>query len=100
MKSAHPSGEWAVANASPKLARPIAVWLADHLPVPAPLYAIGAAMVKIHDSQGHLTYLLGHESVRGHNVGAVGFCMGGMLTWIVAAQEGDRVGAAVATPFK
>jgi carboxymethylenebutenolidase len=45
---------------------------------------------------GAVTYLLGHESVRGHNVGVVGFCMGGMLSWLVAAQEGDRVGAVVA----
>jgi len=48
------------------------------------------------DMGASVTYLLGHESVRGHNVGVVGFCMGGMLTWLVAAQEGDRVGAAVA----
>ena len=48
------------------------------------------------DMGAAVTYLLGHESVRGHNVGVVGFCMGGMLTWLVAAQEGDRVGAGVA----
>ncbi len=48
------------------------------------------------DMGGAVTYLLGHEAVRGHSVGVVGFCMGGMLTWILAANEGDRVGAAVA----
>jgi carboxymethylenebutenolidase len=48
------------------------------------------------DMGGAVTYLLGHESVRGHNVGVVGFCMGGMLAWRLAAQEGDRVGATVA----
>src|SRR2546423_2954127 len=47
------------------------------------------------DMGGAVTYLLGHESVRGHNVGVVGFCMGGMLAWRLAAQEGDRVGATV-----
>jgi carboxymethylenebutenolidase len=48
------------------------------------------------DMSAAVTYLLAHESVRGHNVGVVGFCMGGMLTWLVAAHEGDRVGAGVA----
>jgi len=47
------------------------------------------------DMGGAVTYLLGHEAVRGPAVGAVGFCMGGMLTLMVAALQGDRVGAAV-----
>jgi carboxymethylenebutenolidase len=33
----------------------------------------------------------------GGKVGVIGFCMGGMLTLVVAAQEGDKIGAAV--PF-
>ena len=33
----------------------------------------------------------------GDSVGVIGFCMGGMLTFLIAAQEGDRVAAAV--PF-
>ena len=33
----------------------------------------------------------------GDAVGVTGFCMGGMLTFLIAAQEGDRVAAAV--PF-
>jgi carboxymethylenebutenolidase len=41
--------------------------------------------------------LLAHPDVRGDAVGVVGFCMGGMLTLVLAAQEGDRVAAAV--PF-
>jgi carboxymethylenebutenolidase len=48
------------------------------------------------DMGGAVNFLLGHEAVRGHNVGVVGFCMGGMLAWILAAQAGDRVGACVA----
>ncbi len=48
------------------------------------------------DMSGAVTYLLGHEAVRGHSVGVVGFCMGGMLSWIVGAREGERVGAVVA----
>lgn len=41
--------------------------------------------------------LLDRPEVRGSAVGVVGFCMGGMLTLVLAAQEGDRVAAAV--PF-
>lgn len=47
------------------------------------------------DMAGAIDYLLAHESVRGHTVGVVGFCMGGMLTWVLAAQQGEKVGAAV-----
>src|SRR5436305_1186124 len=32
------------------------------------------------DMGGAVTFLLGHEAVRGHTVGAVGYCMGGMLS--------------------
>jgi carboxymethylenebutenolidase len=35
--------------------------------------------------------------VTGEAVGVVGFCMGGMLTWVIAALQGDRVAAGV--PF-
>jgi len=41
--------------------------------------------------------LLARPEVRGKAVGVVGFCMGGMLTLVLAAQEGDRVCAAA--PF-
>ena len=47
------------------------------------------------DMGGAIDYLLGHSAVRGTQVGVTGFCMGGMLTWVIAAQQGDRVGAAV-----
>jgi len=40
-------------------------------------------------------FLLGHDAVRGEQAGVVGFCMGGMLTFVIAAQQGDKVGAAV-----
>jgi carboxymethylenebutenolidase len=49
------------------------------------------------DMGGAVDYLLGHDAVRGNKVGAIGFCMGGMLTLLVAAQQGDKIGAA--TPF-
>ena len=38
-----------------------------------------------------------HASTTGSTIGAIGFCMGGMLSLLVAALRGDAVGAAV--PF-
>ncbi|MGZ8734967.1 MAG: dienelactone hydrolase family protein [Acidimicrobiia bacterium] len=49
------------------------------------------------DMSGAIDFLLGHEAVDGEQVGVVGFCMGGMLTLVLAAREGERIGAAV--PF-
>jgi carboxymethylenebutenolidase len=49
------------------------------------------------DMGGAVDYLRGHPAVQGDKVGAIGFCMGGMLTLLVAAQQGDKIGAA--TPF-
>jgi len=49
------------------------------------------------DMAGAIDYLLGHEAVRGDQVGVIGFCMGGMLTLMIAALQGDKVGAAA--PF-
>ncbi|HVM54736.1 MAG TPA: dienelactone hydrolase family protein [Acidimicrobiales bacterium] len=49
------------------------------------------------DMGGAVDCLLGHDAVAGSSVGAIGFCMGGMMALLVAAQQGDRVGAAV--PF-
>lgn len=49
------------------------------------------------DLAGAVGYLLGHESVTSRKVGAVGFCMGGGFVLVLAAQQGDEIGAAV--PF-
>lgn len=49
------------------------------------------------DLGGAVDFLLGHEAVTSSRVGAVGFCMGGGFVLVLAAQEGDRIGAAV--PF-
>lgn len=46
------------------------------------------------DMGAAVDFLLGHEAASGEKVGVVGFCMGGMLTLLVAAQQGDKVGAA------
>jgi carboxymethylenebutenolidase len=49
------------------------------------------------DLGGAVDFLLGHDAVTSAKVGAVGFCMGGGFVLLLAAQQGDRVGAAV--PF-
>lgn len=49
------------------------------------------------DMSGAVDFLAGHEAVTGDGIGVVGFCMGGMLTWLLAAGRGDIIRAAV--PF-
>jgi carboxymethylenebutenolidase len=49
------------------------------------------------DLAGAVDFLLGHEAVTSTRIGAVGFCMGGGFVLMLAAQQGDRIGAAV--PF-
>jgi carboxymethylenebutenolidase len=49
------------------------------------------------DMSGAVDYLATHEAVTGDGVGAVGFCMGGMLALLLAANRPDKIKAAV--PF-
>lgn len=49
------------------------------------------------DLAGAVTYLLGDADVTSGTVGVVGFCMGGSFVLSLAAQQGDKIGAAV--PF-
>jgi len=49
------------------------------------------------DMSAAVDFLLGHEAVTGDGIGVVGFCMGGMLTLLLAASRGDAV--KVAVPF-
>ncbi len=49
------------------------------------------------DLAGAVDHLLAHEAVTSATVGAVGFCMGGGFVLLLAAQQGERIGAAV--PF-
>ncbi len=46
---------------------------------------------------GAVDHLLGHPAVTSPTVGAIGFCMGGGFVLSLAAQQGERVSAAV--PF-
>jgi carboxymethylenebutenolidase len=45
------------------------------------------------DMGGAVDFLRAHDAVQGDKVGVVGFCMGGMLALLVAAQQGDKIGA-------
>ena len=49
------------------------------------------------DMSAAVDHLLSLDATTGDAVGVTGFCMGGMLTLLIAAREGDRVAAAV--PF-
>jgi carboxymethylenebutenolidase len=46
---------------------------------------------------GAIDYLAGHPAVTGKGIGVVGFCMGGMLAFVIAASRPDKVKAIV--PF-
>lgn len=48
------------------------------------------------DMSGAVDFLAGHEATTGEGIGVMGFCMGGMLTWVLAAQRPDRIKAGVA----
>jgi carboxymethylenebutenolidase len=49
------------------------------------------------DMSGAVDYLAGHHAVTSSGIGVVGFCMGGMLAFIIAANRPDKVTAVV--PF-
>jgi carboxymethylenebutenolidase len=49
------------------------------------------------DMSGAVDYLAAHPAVTSNGIGVVGFCMGGMLSFIIAANRGDQVKAVV--PF-
>ena len=49
------------------------------------------------DLAGATDFLLAHDAVTSSKLGVVGFCMGGAFALLLAAQEGDKIGAAV--PF-
>jgi len=47
------------------------------------------------DLGGAVDYLLASDAVTSSTVGVVGFCMGGGFALVLAAQQGDKIGAAV-----
>jgi carboxymethylenebutenolidase len=47
------------------------------------------------DLSGAVDFLLARDDVLGDKTGAVGFCMGGGFVLLLAAEAGDRIGAAV-----
>jgi len=49
------------------------------------------------DMSGAVDFLAGHDAVTGDGIGVCGFCMGGMLAFLLAANRPDRIAAAV--PF-
>jgi len=49
------------------------------------------------DMSGAVDYLARHSAVTSNGIGVVGFCMGGMLSFIIAATRPDKVKAVV--PF-
>ena len=49
------------------------------------------------DMSGAIDYIAGLDGVTGNGIGVVGFCMGGMLSFLIAAARPDKVVAAV--PF-
>lgn len=49
------------------------------------------------DMSGAVDFLADHESTTGNGIGVMGFCMGGLLTFVLAALRPDKVKAAV--PF-
>jgi len=49
------------------------------------------------DMSGAVDFLLADDAVTGDGIGVVGFCMGGMLAWLIAVNRADAVRALV--PF-
>jgi carboxymethylenebutenolidase len=49
------------------------------------------------DMSGAIDYLSGLDGATGRGIGVVGFCMGGMLSFLIAAARPDKVAATV--PF-
>ena len=49
------------------------------------------------DMSGAVDYVADHDATTGDGIGVMGFCMGGLLTFVLAAMRPDKVKAAV--PF-
>ncbi|HYI08258.1 MAG TPA: glycosyltransferase family 39 protein [Thermoanaerobaculia bacterium] len=51
--------------AAPEPLRPLARWVAEKLPVPAPAFWVGLGMLKAHDEEGHTAFLFGEHRDKG-----------------------------------
>ncbi len=51
----------------------------------------------VRDMSGAVDFLAAHDATTGDAIGVMGFCMGGMLTFLLAADRPDKIKAAV--PF-
>lgn len=51
----------------------------------------------VRDMSGAVDFLAAHDAVSTNTIGVMGFCMGGMLTFLLAADRPDKITAAV--PF-
>lgn len=48
------------------------------------------------DMSGAVDFLADHDATTGDGIGVMGFCMGGMLSWVLASLRPDRIKAGVA----
>ncbi len=69
----------------------------DEMDKAASLMASLPAARAARDMSAAIDYLVGLDTLTGDGVGVVGFCMGGMLSWLIATERPDLVKAVV--PF-
>jgi 4-amino-4-deoxy-L-arabinose transferase-like glycosyltransferase len=62
---AHPATSYLVGELVPPAARGAATWVARNVPIPAPLYVVGAAALEADDLHGHEAFLLGETRLHG-----------------------------------
>lgn len=60
-----PMGKFYLETPAPAPLRPLARWVAEQVPLPMPELFIGIGAVKMHDLDGHVTYLLGRYNNHG-----------------------------------
>lgn len=58
-------GLYSFEQAAPKPLGPLARTIAESVPIPAPGFFVGLAMLRLHDAEGHEAYLLGNVSRKG-----------------------------------
>src|SRR4029079_9564451 len=56
---AHRGTSYLMSELFPKTGRDTAMWIASNVPLPAPLFFVGGAMIKVDDQHGYEAFLLG-----------------------------------------